>query len=322
MADANDTPAVEQTPPADPKAEAAKKSNEQELAKWKDDFSEEQLIVKYKNDEDTKDDKSAGDGDKQGSESSESEEVTGDTEDTSEAPETTYSEPAPVVTTEDPGEFKPQDYSFEIDIKGKTHKVDSAEKAAELAEEFAEDLTAKQLVSLVSKGSSIEGKQERDKDKWEAQKKEFDEQSSAQQERDQAITTMASEFDYLVNKGLLPKIANQYKNADWQDPLVSKQPGVKEQLELVNYMVKENEARNKAGLKPLTSVVDAYNAWQLDENRKKSENDDKQAGEQRKAAGARVAGVSPAAAGQVSSPKGISIGNPNVFKRGAAIWDD
>jgi hypothetical protein len=46
------------------------------------------------------------------------------------------SEPAPLVTVQDPGEYTPADYSFEVTLKdGKTVKVASAEEADKIAED-------------------------------------------------------------------------------------------------------------------------------------------------------------------------------------------
>lgn len=298
-----------------PTEEQVKQANEAELKKWEGDFDPEDLKIPYSRDE-------VKDGKKDTTEEDKEEPKEKETAEIEEA-ETTeeYAEPEPVITVEDPGEYVPQDYSFSIDIKGKTYKVESLEQAENLAEEHAEDLNAKQLFSLVSKGSKIDIKQERDKEKWEADKKKFEEQSQEATQRQETIETLASEFKYLEDKGLVPKVADEYRDADWTNPEVAKQPGVKEQIALLNYMTKENEKRAKAGVKPMTSILDVHNAWLLDQERKDQKKADKEAGEARKAAGARVAGVSPSQVG-TTVPKGISVGNPNVFKRNQAIWDN
>mgnify|MGYP001616057848 CR=1 FL=1 len=94
----------------------------------------------------------------------------------------------------------------------------------------------------------------------ETKKATFDEQSQVSEAREKMVEDFASEMDYLVGKKLLPPVAAEFKNADWSDAHVAKQPGVKEQIALLNYMVKENEVRAKAGVKQLASVVDAFNA--------------------------------------------------------------
>lgn len=295
-----------------PTEDQIKASNEAELAKWEGDFKPEDLEVKYSRDEIKQDDKETKE-----EKPEDSKPVTKDDDGDDDLPEV----PEPIITVNDPGEYVPQDYSFEIEIKGKTHKVDTLDKAESLAEEFADDLNAKQLFALVSKGSKIELKQERDKEKWEAEKAKFDEQSQADQARQESVQSLASEIEYLVSKGLMPAIEGPLKDADWSDPEIAKQPGVKEQIALINYMAKENEVRSKAGVKPLTSAVDAFNAWQLDSGRKKEQAEVKASGEARKAAGARVAGVSPSSQAPYI-PKGIAVGNPNIFKRSSAIWDN
>lgn len=293
--------------PQAPTEEQVKTANEQEFKKWEGDFDPKTLEVPYSNDEVEEDEKVK------------EEEKPADPKE--EAETTSYEEPAPVVTVDDPGEFKPADYSFSVEIKGKSYKVETMEQAEELAEEHADDLTAKQLFALVSKGSRIEIKQERDKEKWETQKNTYDEQSQTVVQRQEIVDAMTGEFEYLVGKGLLPEIDKQYLDADWSDPEVAKQPGVKEQNDLLNYMVKENTARAKAKVKPITSIVDAFNAWQLDSDRKKEDANKVAAGEARKVAGARVAGVS--ASNQAPYvPKGIAVGNPNVFRRNQNVWTD
>lgn len=306
-----------QTEDTKPTEEQVKDANAKEMARWEDDFPKDQLQVKYDKDEE----ESGGEEEKPKDDKKQDKKTDAkEKEDLEEEFVEVFDEPDPVVTAEDPGEYKPQDYSFKIDIKGKSYTVDSADKAAELAETHAEDLSAGQLVKLVNQGSQIDIKQSRDKDKHDEAKKKFDEQNQLATERMETVENIASEFEYLEGKGLLPKVAPEFRDADWNDPHVAKQPGVKEQIELLSYMVKENKARAKAGVKPLSSAVDAYNSWQLDQDRKTKEKEQKEDGERRKSAGARVAGVSTAPAGSYV-PKGIAVGNPNVLKRNSAMWD-
>ena len=312
--------------PAKPTEEQVKAHNEAEEARWQGDYKEEDLAVPYKR-EDAKDEKKPVDkpdgtqgddgGDKPDDKPGDSEEVE------------QYSEPAPVITVEDPGEYKPADYSFEVTLKdGKTVKVSTTEEAEKLADDPDNFETPKQLMDFINKQNKMARNLERDYEKWESQKKTFTEQLETETQRRETIDTYVSEFSYLVSKGLIPAVAKEYLDADWSDPEVAKQPGVKEQLALLDYMVKENAIRAKAHVKPITSIVDAYNAWQLDADhqkeeskRKETEEAEKAAGEARKAAGARVAGVSPANQGTYV-PKGIAVGNPHVFDRGAAQWDN
>lgn len=299
----------------DPKVteEQVKTANEAEKAKWGDDFPEDQLAVPYKRDEKTeekaKDTEEEEENEPKGSEPE---------------PAESYSDPIPALTVEDPGEYKPTDHSFEVTLKGgKTVKVKTPEDAEKLADDPENFETPAQLMQFINKQNKMNINLDRDYDKWQTQKKTFDEQSATETQRAETINTLASEFKYLEDKGLVPKVAKEYRDADWSDPEVLKQPGVKEQVELLNYMVKENEVRLKAGVKPITSVVDALNAWKLENGDKVKEREEKAkaAGQARKAAGARVSGVSPAQQGSFV-PKGIAVGNPNVFKRSVAQWDN
>ncbi len=312
-----------------PTPEQIETANQAEAARWQGDFKEEDLTIPYKReDADGKNDKSdddtsdkSGDADiPKGNDTSEKD----GNDDTDQ-----YTDPAPILTVDDPGDYQPADYSFEVTLAGgKTVKVTSPDEADKLADDPDNFETPKQLNDFLKKSLTMQHKLDRDYEKWEAQKKTFTEQLETETQRREAVDTIASEMSYLVDKGMMPKVDKQYIDADWSDPEVAKQPGVKEQIELLQYMVKENESRAKAKIKPLSSILDAYNAWQLDAkhqkeeaDRKKAEEEHKAAGEARKQAGARVAGVSPSSQGTYT-PKGIAVGNPNVFKRGAAQWED
>jgi hypothetical protein len=113
-------------------------------------------------------------------------------------------------------------------------------------------------------------------------------------------------MDYLVAKGQLPAVSKELKDANWSDPEIAAQAGVKEQIALLSYMEKENRVRTKAGLAPMTSVLDAWNAMQLEEAKTGQANQAKRAADARKAAGARVGGSQPAQASNV--PKGYAVG--------------
>lgn len=297
--------ADESTAPTEEQVNAA---NAAEEAKWQGDFPEENLSIPYKRDD--KDDKG----------SSEEQKDEDDKEEISEV--VTYSDPEPIVTVDDPGEYKPGDYSFEVTLKGgKTIKVDTPQEAEKLADDPDNFETPKQLMDFINKQNKMNTKLDKDKSDYDRQKAEFDSQSDTEASRQTNIQNFTAEFQYLIGKGLMPDIPKEYTDADWQDPEIAKQPGVKEQIDLLNYMVKENEMRIKAKVKPLTSIVDAYNAWQLDTGRQNEEKEKKRAGEARKSASSRVASGSPAQQGSYI-PKGIAVGNPNILKRGASIWDN
>jgi hypothetical protein len=296
-----------------PTEEQVKAANEAEMKKWEGDFDPESLKISYSREES---DKSAGKEDAKVEEAAEEEEqeVEQDVED--------YEDLPSVVTTEDPGDYQAADYSFEVTLKdGKTHKVSTPEEADKLAEDPENFETPKQLMDFLTKANKMQRNLDRDFDKWESQKKAFDQEVETQQQREQTIGSLVAGFDYLVTKGLLPEVSAKDAKADWSDAKVAARPGVKEHMELVNYMVKENAVREKAGIPLLSSALDAYNAFKLEKNSSQEEADRKASGEARRAAGARVAGVS--ASNQAPYvPKGIAVGNPNVFKRSEDIWND
>jgi len=309
-----------------PTEEQIKAANEAQEAKWQGDFKEEDLTIPYKRENKSESAKgskdSTGNNTGGGGDSNEEDEE----EDNSPKEVEQYSEPAPALTVEDPGDYKPADYSFEVTLKdGKTVKVTTPEEAEKLADDPDNFETPKQLMDFINKQNKMQRNLDRDYEKWESQHKTFTEQLKTETDRRKTVDNYVAEFQYLVDKGKLPPVAKEYLDADWSDPEVAKQPGVKEQMALLNYMIKENNVRTKANIKPLTSVVDAYYAWKEDEGEqekaKEAEEAKKAAGEARKTASARVAGVSPAQQGSYV-PKGIAVGNPNVFKRGAAVWDD
>ena len=230
-----------------------------------------------------------------------------------------YEEPAPVITAQDPGDFKPQDYSFEVTVydeegkNGKSVKIKSIDDFEELLDKDVNFGTSSALLKAQRLATKMESNTERDQAEWKKKHDAFNEQVVSAQVKQEQIDSLAAEINYLVGKGRLPAVDKRYANADWSDPEVAKQPGVKEQVELLNYMRKENDARKKAKLSPLTSVLDAYNALQLETRDKKATDVKKAAGEARKEAGARVAGSTPAPV--TNAPRGVAVG------RGGSLRD-
>lgn len=230
-----------------------------------------------------------------------------------------YSDPEPIVTVEDPGEYTPKDYSFEVTIydeegkNGKPVKIKSVEEFEDLLEKDSNFGSPSALLKAQRQATKMESNSDRDKDNWQEKRDKFDSQVESVQAQQEQINNIAAEITYLVGKGKLPEVAKKYSNADWSDPETAKQPGVKEQVELLNYMRKENDTRVKAGLKPLTSVIDAYNSMQLEQRDKRAGDVKQRASEVRKEAGARVAGNSPAPV--TNAPKGVAVG------RGGSLRD-
>lgn len=295
--------------PQVPTEEEVKAANAAEEAKWQGDFKEEYLNIPYKK---------AAQEDEPIAGSDETAEDGKDEVDENDIHET----PAPVVTTQDPGEYKPADYSFEVTLKdGKTTKISTPEDAEKLSDDPDNFETPRQLLDFIKKTTQMQNKLDKDYEKWESAKKTHDEQVETETSRQKTVQDLTNGFEYLIAKGYMPQLDPADAVADWNDPEVAKHAGVKEQIALINYMTKENASREKAGIPVLASALDAYNAWQLDSGRKQEEADKKAAGEARRTAGARVAGVAPTQQAPYV-PKGIAVGNPNVLKRGAAVWDN
>lgn len=230
---------------------------------------------------------------------------------------------APVLaqtpTIPDPGEFKPGDYTFEVtvlDAEGKNarvHKIKSVEQWDDLLETDPNLGSASALLRAQRAASKMENSLERDQRDFEAKKAAFDSEKSQIEAQAAATNVMVAEIGYLQAQGKLPAVDKKYVDADWSDPEVAKQPGVKEQLALLNYMRKENGRLSAAGLPRMTSIRDAFNSYRIDQAEKKAPARKQAAGVARKQAGARVSGVSPAPSG--AAPAGISVG------RGGSLRD-
>lgn len=225
----------------------------------------------------------------------------------------------PVVTVEDPGEFTPQDYSFEITVfddegkNGKTVKVSSPEAWDELLEKDPNLGSAAALAKGLRLAAKMEGNIERDQAAHDAKKAEYDSAVKAEEGRIATINSMTAEIDYLASNGDLPAIDQKYVDANWADPEVAKQPGVKERVALLTFMRNENNKRTKLGLKPMTSIIDAFNAYERQSSKTNQDQQKIEAGRQRKAAAAIVA--PPSSAPATGAPKGITVG------RGGSLRD-
>lgn len=225
----------------------------------------------------------------------------------------------PGVTAVDPGQFEPGDYAFEVTVydeegkSGRTRKITSIEQWDELLDSDPNLGTGTAMARALRLANKMETGIDRDKASWEAKKATYDQEIARLEAQTKATETMAAEMDYLVERGDLPKIASQYKNADWSDPDVAKQPGVKEQLALLDYMRTENNRRAKRNLTPMRSVLEAFNAFTIDENKKTAIDAKAKADKARKTAGAKVAGASPNPTR--TAPPGISVG------RGGSLED-
>lgn len=216
------------------------------------------------------------------------------------------------VAVENPGEFTPNDYSFDITVfdsegkNAKTVKIKDSDAWDQLLESDPNLGSAAALAKGLRLAAKMESNIDRDRDAYDKQKADYDSAVAAEAARTQALNTMTAEIDYLAKNGDLPDIDVKYVNADWTDKEIAKQPGVKERTELLTFMRNENNKRNRLGLKPITSVIDAFNAYERQNSKTRQIDSKKLAGQQRKAAGSVVAPASPSQ--NTTAPKGISVG--------------
>ncbi len=194
----------------------------------------------------------------------------------------------------DPGsDFTPKnDYAFDIELAdGTKHHIEKPEDIEKLPNDAdfgnpANLMKAQAKLNMMTTG--IEGERR----EWQADKDQFETQKTAAAETEDRINTMVSEMNYLETKGKLPAVESQYENADWTDPEVQKQPGVKERLALLDYRANENEARARLNL-PSMSLLEAANQQELESFRTKQTETKNKAAEARKAKGAMVGGANP-----------------------------
>lgn len=284
--------------------EEAPKEEVQPINEWEDDYDAKDLAIPYSR-EDVKEE------DKQEPETEQEEE---NEEDIPEAPELEQT-----VTLEDPGNYEAKDYSFDYTIDGKSYKIVNSEDVDKIPDEDLEKLKASELSSLIRRANLIDTKHDKDEEEFNKKKDAYSEQSQEEQNRVDTTIRLAAEFDYLESKGHIPPVPEELQDKDWTSPKIASREGVKERKEILDYMHKENVQRAKLGLKPIDSVLDAFNAFSLENNRKVDQERTKQAGEARKAAGSRVsAPTNNQPASMV--PKGIAVGRTNVFRNSNVDW--
>lgn len=190
-----------------------------------------------------------------------------------EAPPATAPEVAePTAELEDPGDFKPGDYAFEITTKdGEVHKITTLEEARKFAEgldEAPENISASAFMDFNAKVARMTMGVEQDKVRYEAAKLLFDEQQAANEAQAKTISQIYTGLEYLVKKGAIPALDPKYDTAEmgklWNTPEYKDKPGIKERLELLQAMAKENKLRSSAGLDPSFDMVAVHTAMELD----------------------------------------------------------
>lgn len=196
----------------------------------------------------------------------------------------------PAAQLEDPGEFQPKDYSFDITLAdGSVIKIEKPEDIDNVPQD-ADFGTPANLAKMNANYTRMVVGLDADKREYEAGKEAYDKQVAESADIEQRITTTLNEMAYLEKKGKLPAVDEKYNDANWSDPEVAKQPGVKERLDLLAYRAKENEERTKLGLSPM-SLLEAHMQMGQDAAVQKAADEKKQQGEQRKAKGSMIGGA-------------------------------
>lgn len=204
---------------------------------------------------------------------------------------------AATATQEDPGDFKPGDYSFEVKTSdGKTVKISTPEEAEAFAAKLDDDpsiVSASQFLALGRKTAAMEQRLEQDRKVWEDDKKKFDAQQEQGKAREKTTEQWGKEINYLRGTGKLPTITPEQSTADWSDPEVAKQSGIKEVMDVFKWMETENGRRVQAGLAPMQSFLDAYRGHQEETREQQVKEEADKATKVRQTKGGMVTGNAP-----------------------------
>lgn len=169
---------------------------------------------------------------------------------------------------DNPGDFKPGDYSFEITTTdGKSHKISTPEDAEGFGALLDDDpaiIVASQFAKFNSKLAVMEQGIAADKREFDAKKADFDAQQQLDDNRTQMITNVDSGFKYLQSQGKLTAVPTELNTGSvrWEDHRDNE--AIKQRLDILAYMNKDNEERLTAGLEPSFDAVSAYNAMRLE----------------------------------------------------------
>lgn len=217
-------------------------------------------------------------------------------------------EPEQPKAVDDPGEFKPGDYSFDVELAdGSKIHVEKPEDIDKLPQD-ADFGTPANLLKVQGAYTRMINGLENDRRAHDESQKAYQTQQEAAAEQQKFIDTAERELAYLETQGLIPAIPVVHQAAtDWTAEGVKDQPGIKERLAIVAYMGKENAARDAAGLPRMTSMLEAHNAMQLSQMRAERQEAAKKAAETRKARGAMVGGSAPGH--QSNVPEGMMVGS-------------
>jgi hypothetical protein len=224
------------------------------------------------------------------------------------APEAQAQAPEPAPQLVDPGEFVPNDYSFDIALADGTKLTITKPEDIEALGNDVEFATPADFIKTQANYNKMVTGIENDKKAYDTDKSAFDTAQEQVQQQEQFISGIESGMNYLESSGDLPAVPAQYENADWSDPEVAKQPGVAERVAIIEYMATENARRDKAGVPRLTSVLDAHNAMQLKAMKDQQTVRTDAEKTARKARGAMVGGESSGSQGGVSVPDNMIVG--------------
>lgn len=229
------------------------------------------------------------------------------------APEVPEADPEGVYEekkVDNPGDFKPGDYSFEIKTTdGKTHKFSAPEDLDAFAatlDDTPELISASQFSVFNRKAGLMEQGIASDRKEFEVNKAEFDRQQTLNETRETHLKQWNNEINYLSKEGKLPEISSDNNKADWSDPEIAKDPAVAARLELLKWMTDNNNKRLEAGLEPMSSLVDAYNTRRLEQFESQNVEKKKTDTSKRREQGSRVGGNAPYS--PESAPKGGIVG--------------
>lgn len=269
------------------------------------------------NDSENQDDTDTGDQNAEGDESQNNDEQAGDNNQQSEqsatAPTTAQPQAPQVQTTrlEDPGEFVPNkdgQYSFDITLAdGSKYRIEKPEDIDKLppTPEFA---TIQDHAKFNAAYTNMVTGINADMRAYTDSKKEYDNQKSSEDDLEQYISGIEGGMVYLEKTGKLPALPAQYTDvSQWEKPEVAQQPGVKERLELINYITKENAVRAPLGL-PRVTVLEAYAELRNKQLEEQSTQRTQKQNEVRKQRGAMVGGASAPAPNKTSSDMIVGSG--------------
>lgn len=214
--------------------------------------------------------------------------------------------PQPTQVVEDPGEFQPKDYSFDVTLAdGSVIKIEKPEDIANIPQD-ADFGSPKNFLEVQANYSKMVSGIDADKREYEANKKTFDDQQAQVQQQEEYIASIENSIKYLETKGSLPPVPAQYEDADWNNSEVAKQPGVKERVEIFTHMAKENAARSQHGLPPMTAL-EAYSELKNKAFEEAQAQRTQQQNDKRKKQGAMVGGQSAPA--PASGNGGMIVGS-------------